>query len=241
MSEENSIPPVELRPEELIISVDENKTDVAEKKAADIKAIQSMWTDAWRPPDRRNAWQWAEGKTGITKIPYSPVPGRFSTVSSPWVKEPLETLTDPTCQMVQIVAGIQASKTLLMEIAASFVTHASPGPTLWLDQTDAEAADELDGRLKELWKFSPDIEGLIPGTTGVNRYKNKRNKVTFLNGMPFWCLGASNIKNLQRRSIRFIFGDETCSGLMAGCGRHWRVKSPLAGLVMPCSPVRPDT
>lgn len=209
MSEEANIVAGEVKPEELIVSVDENKADVAEKKAADIKAIQSMWTDAWRPPDRRNAWQWAEGKTGITKIPYSPVPGRFSTVSSPWVKEPLETLSDPTCNMVQIVAGIQASKTLLMEVGASFITHAAPGPTLWLDQTDSEAADELDGRLKELWKHSPDVAPLIPGSTGVNRYQNKRHSVRFLNGMPFWCLGAANIKNLQRRSIRYVFGDET--------------------------------
>ena len=40
MSEEGNIVTGEVKPEELIVSVDENKADVAEKKAVDVKAIQ---------------------------------------------------------------------------------------------------------------------------------------------------------------------------------------------------------
>ena len=171
--------------------------------------IAGFWREAFRPPDRRPAWEW--GEDNIHKIAYSPIPGAFRSENSPWIREPLEALTDVTCHKVQIVAGIQASKTLLMEVGSCAVIKNLPGPTLWLDQKDEEAADELENRLKVLWKECPPVNDLVPGTTGRYRYKSKRNQVSFLHGMTFWCLGAHNKKNLQRRSIRWLFGDETWS------------------------------
>jgi phage terminase large subunit GpA-like protein len=168
-----------------------------------------MWRDSWRPPDRRPAWQWAEDN--VKAIPYSPTPGGFRSVNSPWIRRPLEALTDVTIRKVQIVAGIQASKTLGSEIGSCHIVANLPGPMLWLDQKDEEASDELESRLKPLWRNTPEVRKLLPGDTGKNRYKSKRNKVTFLNGMTAWVLGAHNIKNLQRRSIRWLIGDETWS------------------------------
>lgn len=173
------------------------------------KLVEQQWRSAWRPPDRRPAWEWAEEH--VQKIPYSPIPGRFRSSNSPWIREPLEALTDVSVRKVQIVAGIQASKTLLMEIGSCALIKNHPGPMLWLDQKDEEAADELENRLKVLWKECPPVAELLPGSTGKHRYKSKRNQVRFLNGVPFWCLGAHNKKNLQRRSIRTLIGDETWS------------------------------
>jgi phage terminase large subunit GpA-like protein len=172
-------------------------------------AVREMWRESWRPPDRRPAWQWAEDN--VKAIPYSPTPGGFRSVNSPWIRRPLEALTDVTIRKVQIVAGIQASKTLGSEIGSCHIVENMPGPMLWLDQKDEEASDELESRLKPLWRNTPAVKRLMPGYTGRNRYKSKRNKVTFLNGMTVWVLGAHNIKNLQRRSIRWLIGDETWS------------------------------
>lgn len=150
---------------------------------------------------------WAEDN--VKSIPYSPNPGPFRSENSPWMRAPLEALTDVRIRKVQIVAGIQASKTLGSEIGSAYIIPNMPGPMLWLDQQDDEAKDELESRLMPLWKSTPATKRLISGSRGRNRYKTKRNKVTFLNGMPIWVLGAHNIKNLQRRSIRWLIGDET--------------------------------
>lgn len=171
--------------------------------------VREMWRAAWQPPDRRPAWEWAEEH--VKAIPYSPVPGGFRSDNSPWIRRPLEKLVDVTVRKVQIVAGIQASKTLGSEIGTCNIIANLPGPMLWLDQKDEEAQDELESRLKALWQNTPAVKRLMPGVTGKNRYKSKRNKVTFLHGMTAWFLGAHNIKNLQRRSIRWLIGDETWS------------------------------
>ena len=171
--------------------------------------IEELWRESWKPPDRRSAWEW--GEEHVTRIPYSPIPGKFRSDNSPWIRKPLESLTDVTIRKVQIVAGIQASKTLLMEIGSCFITACLPGPLLWLDQKDEEAADELESRIKPLWNECAPVKRLVPGATGRNRYKNKRNKVTLLNGMTAHFLGAHNKKNLQRRSIRWLIGDENWS------------------------------
>ena len=37
--------------------------------------LDEIWREAWKPPDRRPPWAWAEEH--VHQIPYSPVPGRF--------------------------------------------------------------------------------------------------------------------------------------------------------------------
>lgn len=173
----------------------------------DRKKVRQMFCGAWRPPDRRPAWEWAEEH--VKKIPYSPIPGPFRSENSPWIRKPLEALTDVGVRKVQIIAGIQAAKTFGSEIGTCYILKNAPGPLLWLDQNNDEAKDELDSRLKDLWKNCPPVAELVPGDVGRYRHDNKRDKVKFLHGMTGWFLGAHNIKNLQRRSIRWLIGDET--------------------------------
>ena len=52
--------------------------------------LRRIWREAWRPPDRRPPWAWCEDH--VTSIPYSPVPGRFRSDNSPWMREPMEAL-----------------------------------------------------------------------------------------------------------------------------------------------------
>jgi len=180
-----------------------------DQSGSDRSAIRSMWRDAWSPPDRRSPWEWAEDN--VLAIPYSPIPSRFRSDNSPWIRKPLDALVDADIRKVQIVAGIQSSKTFLSEIGSCYIIKNMPGPMLWLDQKDEEAQDEMENRLKPLWNHTPVVKDLVPSSMGRNRYKNKRNQITFLNAMTAWVLGAHNIKNLQRRSIRWLIGDETWS------------------------------
>ena len=76
--------------------------------------LHDIWREAWRPPDRRPPWSWAEEH--VHAIPYSPVPGRFRSDNSPWLKEPLEALVDPHLRLVFVLASIQSSKTTIGEI-----------------------------------------------------------------------------------------------------------------------------
>ncbi len=49
------------------------------------------------------------------------------------------------------------------------------------------------------------MKSLYPG----DRYKLRNTTIHFANGMTLWVAGAYNKSNLQRRSIRWLIGDET--------------------------------
>jgi hypothetical protein len=66
--------------------------------------------------DRRPPWQWCEEH--IEAIPYSPVPEGFRSANSPWIREPLEALTDPAVSLISIIAVIQAGKTKTAELGS---------------------------------------------------------------------------------------------------------------------------
>ena len=157
--------------------------------------------------DRRPPWQWCEEH--IEAIPYSPVPGGFRSANSPWIREPLEALADPAVSLVSIIAAIQAGKTMTAELGSCWIAANAPGPMLWLDQTDADAKDQMENRLQVLWKQCAPVRDILPKQQGADRHKLKRNSVSFMNGMTGWILGAHSKTNLQRRSIRWLIGDET--------------------------------
>lgn len=165
--------------------------------------LASAWREAWRPPDRRPPWLW--GEHHIKSIPYSPIPAAFRSEHSPWIREPLEAMVDNAIPCVSIMACIQAGKTTVAEIGACYIIANMPGPMLWLDQTDDDAKDQSESRLLKLFDECPPVKRLFHR----NRHKKKLDAIHFAHGMALWVLGAHNKTNLQRRSIRWVIGDET--------------------------------
>lgn len=166
----------------------------------------SLYREIWRrvcgPPDRRPVWKWAEEH--IRSIPYSPQPGAFRIENSPQIKEVFDAITDPRVRLVTIVAAVQASKTMVMEIALAYIVANLPGPTLWLNETDEDAKDQSEARLQKLFDACEPVRRLYP----VNRHQKRNAAIHFANGMTLWMLGAHNRTNLQRRSIRWLVADE---------------------------------
>jgi phage terminase large subunit GpA-like protein len=142
--------------------------------------LAGIWREAWRPPDRRPPWAWAEEHIG--SIPYSPIPGRFRSDNSPQIREPLEALIDPRVCLVFIIAAIQAGKTSVGELGLCHIIANLPGPTLWLDQTDDDAKDQAESRLHKLFEDCAPVKALFPS----DRHKKRNTTIHFRNGMTLW-------------------------------------------------------
>ena len=168
-----------------------------------MKLLRDILKDAWTPADRREPWRWCEEH--IKSIPYSPMPGPFRSDNSPWIREVMEAIVDPKIRLVSIIAAVQSSKTTSPELTLCYIIANLPGPCLWLDQTDEDAKDESESRLQKLFESCEPVKKLFP----KNKNKQRNCTIHFSNGMTLWLLGAYNKTNLQRRSIRWLFGDET--------------------------------
>lgn len=176
---------------------------IGEEVKSEEERLEAIWRQAWTPPDRSPPWKWAEKHCG--RIPYSNLPGRFRSDNSPWMREPMEVLVDPRVKECQIMAAIQASKTLLMELGSAYIISNMPGPMLWLGQQDDEAKDHSVNRLQPLYAEIEPVKRLLH----PNRHRVKTDTVSYINGMTQWMRGAMNKTNLQTRSIRWLLGDET--------------------------------
>ena len=168
-----------------------------------MKLLRDILKDAWTPADRREPWRWCEDH--IKSIPYSPLPGAFRSENSPWIREVMEAIVDPKIRLVSIIAAVQSSKTTSPELTLCYIIANLPGPCLWLDQTDEDAKDESESRLQKLFESCEPVKKLF----SKNKNKQRNCTIHFSNGMTLWLLGAYNKTNLQRRSIRWLFGDET--------------------------------
>jgi len=128
----------------------------------------------------------------------------FRKEATPWLVEPLRACVDPECRLTQIIAPIQSGKSLGAEMLSCYIIARQPAPTLYLNDTDSNAADWMKTRLRILWENCPPVMEKLPR----GEEKSKGDTVQ-TNEMTFWCLGAFNEKNLQRRSIRWLVADET--------------------------------
>lgn len=156
-----------------------------------------------RPSERMSPASWAE--RWIPEIPYSPIPGAFRVSNAPQMRAVMDAITDATYRTVSIVASIQSSKTLSPELTLCYIIANMPGPALWLDTTDENAKNESESRLQPLFERCAPVSELFPR----DRNKKRNRAIFFRNGMTLWILGANNRRNLQSRSIRWLFGDET--------------------------------
>ena len=168
-----------------------------------LERVRDALFSAWNPPETLTPAKWCERH--IAEIPYSPIPGAFRLENAPMMRAVMEAIVNPRIQTVSIIASIQSSKTLAPELTLAYIIANMPGPALWLDTTDANAKNESESRLQPLFENCKPVKNLFP----FDKNKKRNAAIFFRNGMPLWILGANNKRNLQSRSIRWLFGDET--------------------------------
>ena len=162
-------------------------------------ALLSLGRSMLAPSDSGDVVEWCQDN--ILSIPDSPMPGPFRAERTPWIEEALRICVDPEVRLVTVLASIQSGKTLLGRLLSCHIAGRAPGPTLILQDNDQNAKDFNITALRPLWDNCPAVKArLIP--------EMDRSQTIQFQGMTAWVLGAHNEKNLQRRSIRWLIGDE---------------------------------
>lgn len=167
-----------------------------------LRKIFSAYAAGFKPPEKISPVEWCEKH--VESIPYSPIPGRFYGVNSPQILEVLSSIVSPLVQTVVIQAAVQTGKTLGAELALAWIIANDPGPCIWLAAKDDEAKKHFESRLYPLFESCEPVKALFPN----DKYKKRGDTCIFRNGMFLWGFGARNKRNLQSRSVRWVFADE---------------------------------
>jgi phage terminase large subunit GpA-like protein len=168
----------------------------------DADKLLKIWRESWEPPARESAPDWCQKH--INEIPYSPIPGGFKIENGLHMRQPMEAVADPRYSEVCLLAGIQSSKTLIMEASVCNIVKNNPGPARWFRETDQKAEMHAKKRLYPLFGACDPVRELLP----KDRTNQRKDAVFFTNGMTLDFKGAHNIDNLQSDTLRYVFGDE---------------------------------
>jgi hypothetical protein len=152
----------------------------------------------------------------IKRIPYAVGTPAFTIASAPWLREPLEAIFDPEVREVGVQAAVQLGKSLLIEAASCIIPVVDPGPTLILQDTDKNANDYRESRLRKLWNAVEPTRAELT-SEGIP----KSGPISFRSN-TCWVLGGDNDNNLHGRSIRYVMGDEVWRWKSGSIGRAER-------------------
>lgn len=155
------------------------------------------FSDAVRPVDRRPPWQWAEDHVQVDHT--SPLPGRWRSDNSPWVRPLMEAFSDNRVRDIAVQCSAQSSKTQTLLCLACWAIAEDPGPALWVTTARDEAKDFIRDRVGPTFANCLPVARLLRGTEGTS---------FIFPTMSFYFSGAGSKSKLQSKPVRWLFLDE---------------------------------
>lgn len=167
-----------------------------------LKIYKKRLLNLLSPIECLNIIEWSEKH--IESIPDSPFSGRLNLHRTPFLLEPLRQTCQSGTTLSVMNFPVQIGKSLILKLLALYQIHTDPSPILFLADTPANSEDFCDTSLVPMLKQNRIFDGLISTSAGANMKETK----IFNNGAILWNRGASNLKNLQRRSVKLLLADE---------------------------------
>ena len=154
------------------------------------------------PPSEMDVVEWA---CKYVKLPQSARSPNFDIASTPWLRWPMLQVADDDNKEVVVMAPVGSGKTTMLEGLLPWIIAEEPGPTLITMQTDDDARAWVDTRFHPSLKSNVKVSPLLP--SGKNRGNFRKGEILFSH-MPLH-IGGANLANLQSKSIRWVYCDET--------------------------------
>lgn len=134
-------------------------------------------------------------------------PGKFSTMVTPWVREPMERLsvTDPA-QKVIIKKSSQTGFTETGNNWLGYIIDIAPSPMLYVMPTDTMMKDTSKNRIEKMIESTPSITGKI----SPSRARDKSNTLLYkeFKGGFVKMVGANSPVGLSSTAVRYVYMDE---------------------------------
>jgi hypothetical protein len=159
--------------------------------------------DVFAPVDTRQVWQWAEDEIVLSRR-QTETPGPYSTLLTPYVREPLECFSDARVTDLALCFGTQTSKTTIVMIGTAWRMSNNPFPTLWVMPTESMARSFSENRWQPMVDDCRPLAALKPHNT--HRYKTLEQQ---FKDATLTFVGSNSPSNLASRPAGLLVMDET--------------------------------
>jgi len=133
-------------------------------------------------------------------------PGRWRTSRTPYMREPMDEITNPETEDVVLMASSQVGKTELCLNATGYFVHQDPAPMLLIEPTLDIAEAYSKDRLAPMIRDTPELANLIADV------KTRDSGNTILHkrfpGGHVTLAGSNSPSGLASRPIRIVLFDE---------------------------------
>jgi terminase, large subunit len=171
-------------------------------QSQNLASLNEAWRQGWQLPARLNPWQWAEANIEFSSR-VSPLPGKYSTTATPYVRGVLEAAADPKIRHITLCWSAQSSKTTTGMMILFYAIDNDPGNVL-LVRPSLQAAKSLSEN-----KIMPTINdnaALIKHKTS-DRDDFQKTMIKLKNMVIF--VRGANPNQLSAESCKIVFLDET--------------------------------
>jgi phage terminase large subunit GpA-like protein len=147
--------------------------------------------------------EWCEANLHLTAI-QTDMPGRYSTLLTPYVREVLECFADATVEEISLCWGAQTSKTMTLMAALCWWLNAQPSPCMWVMPNKDLAQSFSENRLQPLFAAC----AALMATKTRDRHRWKKTEMAFEDAV-LNLNGSNSPANLASRPARLLVMDET--------------------------------
>ena len=157
------------------------------------------------PPDDLTVSQWAEAKRRLS-AESAAEPGPWRTERTPYLREPMDALTDPKVRHIVMVAASQVGKSEFLNNCIGYIIDEDPGSILFVHPTTIDAQEYSKLRIAPMLRDSPALRQKIAAPKSRDSHNTILQKA-YPGGILTMC-GSTEAHALASKPIRYVFGDE---------------------------------
>jgi phage terminase large subunit GpA-like protein len=157
-----------------------------------------------QPRSELTVSEWAD-RYRVVPPGTSPEPGAWRTDRVPYLREILDTVSDPTVERIAVMAASQVAKSEIILNVIGYYAHQEPSPILLVQSTEIAMRGFSKERVAPMFDASPALRGLL--AEGARDPSNTVMLRQFPGGL-LACAWAGSAASLASRPIRIVLGDE---------------------------------
>lgn len=177
-----------------------NKAETAALNAVVARALAGM-----KPPDDLTVTQWAEKKRRLS-TESSAEPGPWKTRRTPYLREVMDSFTDPRVRRIVMVAASQVGKSEFEMNVIGYIIDQDPGSILFVHPTTIDAKEFSKLRVAPMIHDCPTLRRKVAAPKSRDSGNTVLQK-TYPGGILTLC-GSTEAHALASKPIRYVIGDE---------------------------------
>jgi len=158
-----------------------------------------------QPAEDINVAEWADK---YRRLPpeSSSEPGQWRTSRTPYLKKPMECISDIKVREVVLMTSVQIGKSEVVQNTFGFYTHIIPSPMLLVQPTDKAGKDFSKERIGPTIRDTPILSAIV----GQEKSRDAKNTLMkkFFPGGYLAIVGANSPVGLASRPVKVLLADE---------------------------------